>query len=271
MTVMSYPCGIGMQFGRLWTKEFTLYWLPDGSINRRCFRPTNIELRDPLVVCNGALVKERRGVVWRSDRLDLSLTRKLLKFAELHEVYAKVYVEDLLLVKEDNEEARNFVKTHRIDYQIVGELSLNIAAEPDLIVFKAQSEAIPKLARQIQTEFGADVSLTQSFPTSLEIMAARVSKREALHWLANRLAVPREAVLAIGNSLNDLEMLEWAGQGIAMANSDSLLKASWPDLSEYNNNHNGVAAILEQYVFGEIRKIRNEAREIMQRKYLMLR
>jgi Cof subfamily protein (haloacid dehalogenase superfamily) len=190
------------------------------------FYADQLELRDPLVVCNGALVKERRGVVWRSNRLDLSLTRKLLEFAELHEVYAKVYVADLLLVKEDNEEACNFAETHRIDYQIVGKLSLNIAAKPDLIVFKAQSEVITKLTRQIRAEFGAAVSLTQSFPTSLEIMAARVSKREALQWLTHRLAVPREAVLAVGNSLNDLEMLEWAGRGIAMANSDSLLKAS---------------------------------------------
>jgi Cof subfamily protein (haloacid dehalogenase superfamily) len=212
------------------------------------FYADQLELRDPLIVCNGALVKDRQGVVWRSDRLDLSLTGKLLEFAEFHGVYAKVYVGDLLLVKEDNEEARNFVKTHRINYEVIGKLSLNVTAQPDLIVFKGQSEALPKLAQQIRAEFGAAVSMTQSFPTSLEIMAARVSKREALQWLANRLAVPRETVLAIGNSLNDLEMLEWAGQGIAMANSDSLLKASRPDLSEFHNNHDGVAAILERYV-----------------------
>jgi Cof subfamily protein (haloacid dehalogenase superfamily) len=213
------------------------------------FYADQLELRDPLILCNGALIKDRQGVVWRANRLDLSLTRKLLEFAEFHGVYAKVYVDDLLLVKEDNEEARHFVKTHRIDYEIVGELSLNIVVEPDLIVLKGPSEAIPKLAQQIRAEFDANISLTQSFPTSLEIMAARVSKREAVHWLANQLGVSREAVLAIGNSLNDLEMLEWAGQGIAMANSDPLLKANWPDLSEYNNNHNGIAAILEKYIF----------------------
>jgi Cof subfamily protein (haloacid dehalogenase superfamily) len=214
------------------------------------FYADQLELRDPLILCNGALVKERRGVVWRSDRLDLSLTGKLLEFAEFHGVYAKVYVDDLLLVKEENDEARNFAKTHRIDYKAIGKLSLNVPAEPDLIVLKGQSEVIPELVRQIRAEFGANVSLTQSVPTSLEIMAARVSKREALHWLVNRLAIPREAVLAVGNSLNDLEMLEWAGKGIAMANSDLLLKASRPDLSEYDNNLNGVAAILEKYVFG---------------------
>lgn len=214
------------------------------------FYADQLELRDPLIVCNGALVKDRRGVVWRSDRLDLPLTGKLLEFAELHGVYAKVYVDDLLLVKEDNEEARNFVKTHRINYEAIGKLSLNVHAEPDLIVLKGQSEVIPELVRQIQAEFGSNVSLTQSFPTSLEIMAARVSKREALRWLVNRLAIPREAVLAVGNSLNDLEMLEWAGEGIAMANSDLLLKAARPDLSEYDNNHHGIAAILEKYVFG---------------------
>jgi hydroxymethylpyrimidine pyrophosphatase-like HAD family hydrolase len=42
-------------------------------------------------------------------------------------------------------------------------------------------------------------------------------------------------------------MLEWAGQGIAMANSDVMLKERWPNLSGNNNNHDGVARILEKY------------------------
>ena len=90
--------------------------------------------------------------------------------------------------------------------------------------------------------------MTQSFPTSLELMARNVSKREALIRITNDLGVKREEVLAMGNSLNDLEMLEWAGQGVAMSNSDHLLKEKFHILSRYDNNHDGVAHILEEYL-----------------------
>lgn len=90
--------------------------------------------------------------------------------------------------------------------------------------------------------------MTQSFPTSLELMARNVSKREALIRITNNFGIKREEVLAMGNSLNDLEMLEWAGQGVAMSNSYPLLKERWRTLSRFDNNHGGVAHILEEYV-----------------------
>jgi Cof subfamily protein (haloacid dehalogenase superfamily) len=212
------------------------------------FYADELGLESPLVLCNGALIKNRDAQVLYAARLAMAITRKILQFAELNKIYAKVYIEDVLFVKEENEEARDFAKTHRIDCKAIGELSSHIMAEPYLIVFRGQSERITELARQVESEFGENVSMTQSFPTSLEIMAARVSKREALIGVAKRFQIAREAVLAIGNSLNDLEMLEWAGQGMAMANSYALLKERWSTVSLYDNNHDGVARILEEYV-----------------------
>jgi Cof subfamily protein (haloacid dehalogenase superfamily) len=200
-----------------------------------------------LVLCNGALIKNREAEVLYASRLDMALTGKLLEFAERNRVYIKVYIDDTLFIKEETEEARNFSKVHRIQYKAVGDLSAYIEKEPDLIVFKGLSENITKLSKELRTEFGENISITQSFPTSLELMARHVSKREALIRLAEYLGVKREEVLAIGNSLNDLEMLEWAGQGVAMSNSYPLLKNRWHTVSRYDNNHDGVAHILEEY------------------------
>ena len=125
---------------------------------------------------------------------------------------------------------------------------MNITEEPYYIVFRGQSDQITKLAVEVKSLFGESLSMTQSFPTSLELMARNVSKREALIRLVNHLDVKREDVLAMGNSLNDLEMLQWAGIGVAMQNSYSLLKERWPGLSPYDNNHDGVARILEKYL-----------------------
>jgi hydroxymethylpyrimidine pyrophosphatase-like HAD family hydrolase len=50
-----------------------------------------------------------------------------------------------------------------------------------------------------------------------------VSKGSALAWLSARLNIDRSQVLAIGNDLNDLEMLEWSGFGLAVSDSPAEL------------------------------------------------
>ena len=53
----------------------------------------------------------------------------------------------------------------------------------------------------------------------LEVVGHEVSKGAALEWLAGRLGVTRGRVLAIGDDVNDMEMIQWAGRGIAMGNA----------------------------------------------------
>jgi hydroxymethylpyrimidine pyrophosphatase-like HAD family hydrolase len=56
-----------------------------------------------------------------------------------------------------------------------------------------------------------------SHPRFLEFVAKGVSKGRAVAWLAHRAGVPMGQVLAIGDALNDVEMIEDAGHGAAMA------------------------------------------------------
>ncbi len=53
----------------------------------------------------------------------------------------------------------------------------------------------------------------------LEVVGHEVSKGAALEWLAGWLGVTRGRVLAIGDDVNDMEMIQWAGRGIAMGNA----------------------------------------------------
>ena len=48
-------------------------------------------------------------------------------------------------------------------------------------------------------------------------MAPGVSKGRAVAWLAHRAGIPMGQVLAMGDALNDLEMIVDAGHGAAMA------------------------------------------------------
>lgn len=80
---------------------------------------------------------------------------------------------------------------------------------------------------------------------SAEIMKAGASKGAALCYLAQRLNIKAEHIAAIGDGLNDLEMLEYAGLGIAVENAFQEVK----EKSDYITLHckeNGVAHVIEK-------------------------
>jgi Cof subfamily protein (haloacid dehalogenase superfamily) len=94
----------------------------------------------------------------------------------------------------------------------------------------------------IRTEYPArDLSIVDLLPPG-------VSKGWALERLAARLGIGRKETMAIGDNWNDVDMLEWAGQGVMMANAADELRTmakmrGWKQAPL--NDHDGVAAVLE--------------------------
>ncbi|MFP5249606.1 MAG: HAD family hydrolase, partial [Acidobacteriota bacterium] len=83
----------------------------------------------------------------------------------------------------------------------------------------------------------------------LDLLPRGISKAWALQRLAARLGVDRKEVMAIGDNWNDLDMLEWAGQGIIMANAAAELRAT-AKLNGWKiapgNDDDGVAVVVER-------------------------
>jgi hypothetical protein len=82
----------------------------------------------------------------------------------------------------------------------------------------------------------------------LDLLPRGVSKGWALEQLARRLGVDRKHTMAIGDNWNDVRMLEWAGQGIVMANAALELRTmakthGWKQVP--SSDQDGVAVALE--------------------------
>lgn len=75
-----------------------------------------------------------------------------------------------------------------------------------------------KLREQIAAEV-QDIYLTSSVSTLLEISDVHAGKASGLWFLAEYLGIRREEIAAFGNAENDVDMMRWAGLGIAVANS----------------------------------------------------
>jgi len=85
----------------------------------------------------------------------------------------------------------------------------------------------------------------------LDLLPLGVSKGRALMQLAERLGVDRKEVMAIGDNWNDVDMLQWAGQGVIMGNAALKLRImarmqGWKQAPD--NDEDGVAVILEAAV-----------------------
>ncbi len=97
----------------------------------------------------------------------------------------------------------------------------------------------------VRTEYpGRDLSI-------LDLLPPGVSKGWALERLAARLGIDRKETMAIGDNWNDVDMLEWAGQGVLMGNAAMDLRTmakmrGWKQAPP--NDEDGVAAVLEAVV-----------------------
>lgn len=91
------------------------------------------------------------------------------------------------------------------------------------------------------------VEITTSIERNMELNAPGVSKGRGLMALAERLDLCPDQVMAIGDSGNDLTMIEAAGLGVAMGNATEDVRAA-ADVITADNNHDGVAQAIEDYV-----------------------
>ena len=80
-----------------------------------------------------------------------------------------------------------------------------------------------------------------------EITNKNVNKWGAIEFLIQKLGIKREEVVAIGDNVNDIEMIKNAGLGIIMGNSAPYIKEI-ADVVVSDNNSNGVKEAIEKYI-----------------------
>jgi hydroxymethylpyrimidine pyrophosphatase-like HAD family hydrolase len=85
----------------------------------------------------------------------------------------------------------------------------------------------------------------------VEIAAAGATKGEALARLARELDVPREAIIAIGDSDPDISMIEFAGRGVAVDNAKDHVKAA-SDYIAPRCDQDAVAHVVEHLILPDL-------------------
>ena len=99
---------------------------------------------------------------------------------------------------------------------------------------------------RVKAEFADDFLILEHVENVVEFVPKGTSKATGIKWLCNDLDIPHDETYAIGDSVNDLEMLESVGHGIAMGNSMPPVK----EIAEYvtsDISDDGVKNALKHY------------------------
>jgi len=201
---------------------------------------------DDLTVCyQGAIVADPlSGRFLRHVTIPLDLARETIAAVEQEGFQLNCYVDDNLYVAKMTPEAHSYAEHQRIPIDTVGDLREWLASPPTKLVVIGEPTALDGLALRLREQFKGRLYISKSLPFFLELASPEVSKGAGLGFVAEQLGFTAAETVAFGDGENDVELLEWAGYAVAVANANpkALARADFvcPPVQE-----EGVAQVIE--------------------------
>ncbi len=203
---------------------------------------------EPLVCYQGAVVAEpETGEFLRHEPIPLDLARETIERVVHAGHHLNCYVRDELYVAEVTPEARAYADFQGLEIHAVGDLLDWLDEPPTKLVAVGDPDELDRFELRVKEHFDGRLFISKSLPYFLEFASPEVTKGTGLAFVAAHLGFPAERTVAFGDGENDVELLEWAGYGVAVANAHprllELADHVCPPVEE-----EGVAQVLEAYV-----------------------
>jgi Cof subfamily protein (haloacid dehalogenase superfamily) len=216
----------------------------------RAVRPYALEagLDDPVVCYQGAVVAEPVSGRWlRHVPIPLELARETIAAVNEAGFGLNCYVDDELYVAEITPEARRYADFQHLELHAVGDLLAWLDRPPTKLVVIEDPEVLDDLKQRMLGRFDGRLYISKSLPYFLEFASPDVTKAAGLDFLSEHAGFSRERTVAFGDGENDVELIEWAGYGVAVANAHDRVKEV-ADFICLSVDDEGVAQVLEAFL-----------------------
>lgn len=206
-----------------------------------------------MITSNGARVHDQNNQLMYSHNVPPELVQPVIDIVRQNpDIFIHLYRDDDWLLDRESERLAKFHSESGFSYQ-----RFNAAEAPCDGIVKVffthpqqDHQCLVEFETRLREQFGDQLNITFSTPWCLEIVAAEVSKGNALEAIANSLNMKLENCIAFGDGMNDAEMLQMAGKGLVMGGAHQTVKQALPDNEVIgNNSDDAVAHYLHDHLF----------------------
>lgn len=155
----------------------------------------------------------------------------------------KAYINDPLIVGDNVRSVEYIRKTrHQVD-NIVEFISNNKENLDCMNIILGDQDIRKDIIEEISSKT-SDVYITSASPVMLEFSYKDCGKAAGLRFLSDYLGIDRDLIVAFGDADNDIDMIRFAGAGIALSNACQALKDE-ADYITLSNDEDGVLYALK--------------------------
>lgn len=200
------------------------------------------------------IIKAQNGEILFERRINPEMLPYLEKKARKNGFAIFTYHDDTLITDSpDNEYIKNEALLNNLKIIKEDEFSTAIDFAPCKCMLVSDKEkALIGLEQHWEKRLAGTLDAFRSEPYFLEVVPCGVNKANTLGALLEHLGVTREEVIAVGDGVCDVTMLQLAGMGVAMGHSQDSVKVC-ADYVTASNKEDGVALAVEKLILAEVR------------------
>lgn len=207
-----------------------------------------------IIPYNGCqIIKAQNGEIMFERQINPEMLPYLEKKARKNGFAIFTYRGDTIITSSlDNKYIQHEALLNNLKILKEEEFSIAIDFSPcKCMLVSEDEEALIGLEQHWKKRLNGTLDTFRSEPYFLEVVPCGIDKANSLGVLLEQLGVAREEVIAIGDGVCDVTMLQLAGMGIAMGHSQDSVKAC-ADYVTASNKEDGVALAVEKFILAEV-------------------
>ena len=202
---------------------------------------------DPVICYGGSMVRRMNGETLLHRTLPRGLGVEVLDWAAERGLHARVFVDGKIVVSPETSAAMRYLRrTEEPDIEVVespaGWLE-NGGEEPTKLVIVDHPDDVPKWLENARDTFAGRLFVTRSLPHYVEIGGLEGTKSKGLRFLCDRWGIDPARILAFGDADNDIDMLRFAGLGVAVGGMTEEVRAAADEVAP-PASEDGVASFI---------------------------
>lgn len=202
----------------------------------------------PYIAGNGSEIVGADHQVMEQITLDVDTAKEICAFLRQHDFYVQTYRDETFYYEADCEAARLYKKSVGMEGVAVGDLAAFLDFPPPKILGVNDPEKVLALMPLAEKAFAGRATFTMSKAHYFEAEPPNASKGNAARRLAQLLGdMTPERTIAFGDSLNDISLLAYTPNSVAMGNAREELKRTARYICR-PNTEDGLARFVEEHV-----------------------